>query len=750
MLLEAKARRKKRHICSIILTCIPQAFIMKQILTIVSLIAVACSAFAQHQKEPIQGESISVGRKSEVRQVPLFKEITHNPNAVKWMTDVSRIATYHQEPDSIALMKAAKSLIKQASASQSNEEEPNRGGRSTTPVVGTNFLGNEIPNGTPPDNAMAISNAGRIVSSDNGTIEYYNENGQYLLINESHSDFFNDNSLTASIFDPRLIYDSQADRFIFVILHGSSASTSKVLISFSKTNNPSDGWWMYSVTGNPVNNNTWLDYPHIGVSNNELYITGNLFSNAGDFDQSVIYQIPKSAGYNGQTLSYQLWDDVEDGNGFSAFSLVPLTNGQQGNYGPGIYLASTRSGGSNKMYIYDITDDMSASNEQINAYTVNVASYEPAADAYQPGSAPDLNNNDCRLQHGFYLNGTVHAVHHADYNNTAYNGIVYYRIPLNNLSGVTQSTFGENSKDCSFPSIASFALDANEKSVMIGYLSVSSSTSPGMRVVNCDENMNWSNATLVKAGNTYVDYSWLSGTERWGDYSDLQRKHSATAPEVWMAGCFGASQSVNHTWNTWIAEIKGDYTPLPYPVAGFTSDTTIDYAPGVIQFQDTSSNNPTSWFWTFEGGTPGIAVTQNPTVTFIDTGMFDVTLVVTNQYGSDTASVEDYITMLNADTIPIIPEGLNELNINSLKMYPNPVNAYELVHVEIDVPITSMVEAKVLDMQGREVKVLLYDQLKAGLHKLTFNSMALPTGQYIVQISINNQISSNEKIIVNH
>ena len=131
---------------------------MKQILTIVSLIAVACSAFAQHQKEPIQGESISVGRKSEVRQVPLFKEITHNPNTVKWMTDVSRIATYHQEPDSISLMKAAKSLIKQASASASNEEETPRGGRSTTPVVGTNFLGNEIPYGTPPDNAMAISN----------------------------------------------------------------------------------------------------------------------------------------------------------------------------------------------------------------------------------------------------------------------------------------------------------------------------------------------------------------------------------------------------------------------------------------------------------------------------------------------------------------------------------------------------------------------------------------------------------------
>jgi PKD repeat protein len=726
---------------------------MKHIFTLGLFVLAAFTLQAQHSKQPIQGEGIPVGKKSEVKTVPLFKEITHSKSDVKWMTNVTRIATYHKQPDSVSIMKAAKALVKDANESSGGNsivQNAEGSGRATTPVLGTNFLGNEIPYGTPPDNAMAISNGGRIVSSDNGTIEYYTEAGQYVLINESHSDFFNDNSLTGSIFDPRLIYDSQADRFIFVILHGSSSTTSQVLIAFSKTNNPSNGWWMYSVSRNPVNNNCWLDYPNIGVSNNELYISGNLFTDNDNYNQSVLYQISKSEGYAGQSLSYQLWQDVEDDQGASAFTLVPLSYGQQGNYGPGIYLASARSGGSNKLFIYDLTDDMSASNEQLLAYSANVSSYSPAADAYQPGSAPDLNNNDCRLQHGFYLDGYVHAVHHADYNNTAYNGVNYYRVPLSNLNGANQSSFGENNKDCSFPSLASFAMQANERSVMIGYLSVSSSSAPGMRAVNCDENMNWSSSSLIKNGDTYVDYSWLSGTERWGDYSDLQRKHSATTPEVWMAGCFGATGPVNHTWNTWIAEIKGEYTPLPLTVAGFTADTTIGYNPAVINFQDTSSNNPTAWFWTFEGGTPGISVSQNPTVTYIDTGMFDVTLAVTNQYGSDTLTKEEYITVLNSDTVVITPESVNEIDIQSLRVYPNPVAAYELMYLDIDVQVASMVQVEIIDMQGKKVKTLLDDRLKSGLHRLSFNTMALAAGQYVVQINVNNQTTHNEKIIVTH
>jgi len=74
-------------------------------------------------------------------------------------------------------------------------------------------------------------------------------------------------------------------------------------------------------------------------------------------------------------------------------------------------------------------------------------------------------------------------------------------------------------------------------------------------VVNCDANMSWSNSTLVKAGETYVDF--IQGEDRWGDYTGMARKHNASEPEVWLAASYGTNVSgqLNNTWKTWIAQV---------------------------------------------------------------------------------------------------------------------------------------------------------------------------------------------------
>ncbi|MCF8302910.1 MAG: T9SS type A sorting domain-containing protein, partial [Bacteroidales bacterium] len=58
-----------------------------------------------------------------------------------------------------------------------------------------------------------------------------------------------------------------------------------------------------------------------------------------------------------------------------------------------------------------------------------------------------------------------------------------------------------------------------------------------------------------------------------------------------------------------------------------------------------SSGNPTSWEWTFEGGTPSTSSSPNPEVTYENAGSYDVSLTVTNNNGMDTKAVEDYITV---------------------------------------------------------------------------------------------------------
>ena len=79
------------------------------------------------------------------------------------------------------------------------------------------------------------------------------------------------------------------------------------------------------------------------------------------------------------------------------------------------------------------------------------------------------------------------------------------------------------------------------------------------------------------------------------------------------------------------------------PEAGFISDNQGGCLPVEIQFTDTSSVNTDSWLWTFEGGTPASSTDQNPLVSYDTEGVYDVELIVTNELGSDTLLLENYV-----------------------------------------------------------------------------------------------------------
>jgi PKD repeat protein len=81
------------------------------------------------------------------------------------------------------------------------------------------------------------------------------------------------------------------------------------------------------------------------------------------------------------------------------------------------------------------------------------------------------------------------------------------------------------------------------------------------------------------------------------------------------------------------------------PFANFTCDT--QYLPisgGNINFLDMTTNLPTSWSWSFPGGTPPTSNVQNPTnINYSQTGAYNVSLTATNQYGSNTYTILNYI-----------------------------------------------------------------------------------------------------------
>lgn len=84
------------------------------------------------------------------------------------------------------------------------------------------------------------------------------------------------------------------------------------------------------------------------------------------------------------------------------------------------------------------------------------------------------------------------------------------------------------------------------------------------------------------------------------------------------------------------------------PTAAFTSDSRIACPGALISFIDYSAGSPTSWNWTFPGGSPATSTDQNPTVVYNIPGIYEVTLVSTNVNGTSTVTQNSYITITSS------------------------------------------------------------------------------------------------------
>ncbi len=96
------------------------------------------------------------------------------------------------------------------------------------------------------------------------------------------------------------------------------------------------------------------------------------------------------------------------------------------------------------------------------------------------------------------------------------------------------------------------------------------------------------------------------------------------------------------------------------PSADFMSDT-VACATNSIKFFDLSQDGPTSWSWTFTGGTPATSSLQNPMVSFANPGTYAIKLKATNTIGSDSITKTAYVTIdsIKPVTISIVASNIN-------------------------------------------------------------------------------------------
>lgn len=108
------------------------------------------------------------------------------------------------------------------------------------------------------------------------------------------------------------------------------------------------------------------------------------------------------------------------------------------------------------------------------------------------------------------------------------------------------------------------------------------------------------------------------------------------------------------------------YTNAPFAAFSTQNNDQALCVGDCINFLDQSANSPTSWQWSFPGGTPSSSTAQNPPfICYNNSGVYLVALTVSNAGGSDIITTNAYITVVNDPQTPIISVDGNVLTSSS-------------------------------------------------------------------------------------
>lgn len=408
------------------------------------------------------------------------------------------------------------------------------------PTLGTNFFGNSYGGGDPADNAMGISAEGKIFSGCNSRVHSYDSTGSQLS-SQTFGQFAAAGGVsTLFTFDPKITYDVDADRFVAAFINGASSSSSRIIIGFSQTNNPAGSWNVYAINGNVNNLGVWTDFIQLGLSSQELFVSGNPFTNAGSSMGAAIWQIDKAAGYAGNTLNPVLHYVS------TAFSLHPVEGGAT-LYGPNMYFLESDLGSSSTINLHQMTNTAS-NNGVLNsplAFTLD-NSYSIPADADQKGTNINLKTNDTRVQSSYFENNRIEFVLNTGFGGKAgvYHGTGVISPFLLAFSSFTGRIVNYNDIEIAYGSIGY----AGQQDVSgfnhsyIGFNLTGPETYPGMGGCYVDE-AGFSPYTLIRQGVDFIN----SSDDRWGDYADLQERPGKPG-EVWVAGTIGNSNRQQRTY----------------------------------------------------------------------------------------------------------------------------------------------------------------------------------------------------------
>ena len=407
--------------------------------------------------------------------------------------------------------------------------------------IGTSFDSIEVTDccqsGTlnPPDPEIAVGQD-HVIAVVNSSLEIYDKTGTSLVGPMDFETFFSSlgGGCTAFPFDPNVLYDESADRYII----GVDGNLTDYCVGVSQTGDATGAYNFYAF---PVNTDGLdFDYPHAGVGVDAIYVGANMFPGF----QGRVFAFEKAAMYAGTPAA--------SATQFIGADNTPQPMNIKGTFPAGgpHYIITSRSGADLfELYSWDdpfgtnvftdvttldlpathgVTVGFGIGSPQMGGVSINSIGPRPLDFEYRDGFAWVTNLVSCNPG-----GGTVNCVQWA-------------QIDVGGASVEQAGVFATDGEYRIFPDLAVNRCG----DMLVGYTKTTSSTFPGVWVAGRaagDPAGTMQGELEIKAGEVTF------GESRWGDYSGMTVGPDGAT--FWYLGEYSKDTTTSRNWGNYVGSV---------------------------------------------------------------------------------------------------------------------------------------------------------------------------------------------------
>ncbi|MCK9203081.1 MAG: T9SS type A sorting domain-containing protein [Bacteroidales bacterium] len=423
-----------------------------------------------------------------------------------------------------------------------------------------NFAGLGNVNGTVPPDTEGDVGPNHYFQVVNCSYAIYNKTGNKIMGPYQSSSIFSGMPNNINSGDAIVLYDEQADRWIFSQFSLPSGNTNYIMIAVSQTPDPMGSWYRYQYSYNQL-----PDYPKFGVWPDGYYMTANRFTIAGQEYAGVgVYAFDRAAMLAGSATATRISFTLNAAN--EAFGVLPSDcDGEFPPMGTPNYFTYVTRTGTQHLGIYEFHANFanptgSTFSNKINLNVTPFTYFTGTQGIPQLGSSrlldPICDRLMNRVQYRVFNGHNSMVINHTVKNASGTAGIRWYELQKGTgaWSIYQQSTYAPNDNNSRW--MASMAQDS-AGNIALGFSISGTTTYPSIaytgRLKNDPVNQMTIQERRIANGGGAQTGIW-SSRSRWGDYSGMRIDPSNPTTFWYTQEYYQTTSEMN--WATQIASFS--------------------------------------------------------------------------------------------------------------------------------------------------------------------------------------------------